>query len=191
MTFFFPWEILFFPTQRKWSMAFNIFFLSYTWQSVGFLFHVWVFFYPCVLEFSLNDCTQGSWTLTPCVCLWTQAGHCDLPVQNGGYCIFSSLLSLGVATLLPFKNTFTQPKHAHNRHLSPPNGSVLTTLVTFLVLNHLSLPLLFHMTYMFLVSISSTLEDFRNVGWDSFTKCTLYVFQSLWEDPGALISVPI
>lgn len=139
--FFFSWEILFFPTQRKWSMAFNIFFLSYTWQSVGFLFHVWVFFYPCVLEFSLNDCTQGSWTLTPCVCLWTQAGHCDLLVQNGGYCIFSSLLSLGVATLLPFKNTFTQPKHAHNRHLSPPNGSVLTTLVTFLVLNHLSLPL--------------------------------------------------
>lgn len=40
------------------------------------------------------------------------------------------------------------------------------------------------MMSVFLVSVSSTLEGFRNVGWDSFTKCTLYVFQNLWEDPG-------
>lgn len=38
-------DFIFFPTKRKWSMAFNIFFLSYTWQSVGFLFHV--FHYGC------------------------------------------------------------------------------------------------------------------------------------------------
>ena len=57
--------IFFFQLKEKWSMAFNIFFLSYTWQSVGFWFHVihygcfFFFFCPCVLGFSLNDCTPG------------------------------------------------------------------------------------------------------------------------------------
>lgn len=102
--------ILFFPTQRKWSMAFSIFFLSYTWQSVRFLFHVIHYgclFFARVFFLSSHWMTahQGSWTLTPCVCLWTRAGHWDLPVQKGGYCIFSSLLFLGVAMLLPLKKT--------------------------------------------------------------------------------------
>lgn len=68
-----------------------------------------IFFHPCVSEFSLNDCTPGGVELEPplvCVC-----GHrrdkWNLPVQNGGYCIFSKKkekkkLFLGVVLLLPF-----------------------------------------------------------------------------------------
>lgn len=112
---------VFFPTQRKWSMAFNIFFLSYTWQSVGFLFHVihyGCFFAHVFLSSHWMTAHRGCWTLTPCVCLWTQAGHSDLPVQKGGYCIFSSLLSLGVAMLLPLEEKKKRHVHtAENMHV--------------------------------------------------------------------------
>lgn len=49
------------------------------------------------------------------LCVSVDTGQAtDLPVQNGGYCIFSSLLSLGVAMLLPFKiNTSTQQNIHH------------------------------------------------------------------------------
>lgn len=74
---------------------------------------------------------RGSWTLSPCVCL-DAGGTLWTCIQTGGYCIFSSLLILGVATLLPLLfRTSAHKQHARNHHLllSPPLLS-WTTLKT-------------------------------------------------------------
>lgn len=59
-TFFFVGDFIFFQLKEK-KMAFNIFFLSYTWQSVRGFDFMWltmgVFLCPCVLVSSLNDRT--------------------------------------------------------------------------------------------------------------------------------------
>lgn len=146
------------------------------WFTMGVFFFAHVF-----LGSHWMTAHRGSWTLTPCVCLWTQAGCCDLPVQKGGYCISSNLLVLGVATLLPLGEKHITQQNTHIID-TPLNG--LVTIVTFLVLNHFFHLLFFFMMYVFLESFSSTSEGFRNVGWDSFTKCTLYVFSKPLGRPG-------
>lgn len=118
--------------------------LGNTWQSVGFLVQVshygcfififllikfFFFFCPFVLEVSLNDCTPVEVNpVCACVCVSVDTDRTlSLPVQRRGYCIFSSLLSLGVAILLTFyvyfkqtnKQTNTQQKCARNPQISP------------------------------------------------------------------------
>lgn len=143
-------------TQRKWSMAFNIFFLSYNWQSVGFLFHVIHHgcLCPCVLGFSLNDCTRGELNFYP-LCVSVDTGR-----TLWHACAEWRLLYLlkharpGCCHATAILETYSHTeKHAHNRHLSPAlNARVLfVTIVTSLVLNHL--PLL-HLLYMFLFLVS-------------------------------------
>lgn len=151
-----------------------------------------VFFCFCFAHVSLSShwmtAHQRSWTLTPYVCV---CGH----RQDTLTCLCRKEATVSSQARSPWvlpccchhkiTTTFTPQKHAHNQHFSPLNSSVLVTNVTFLVLNHLPLlPSLFFMTFMFLVSVSSTSEDFRNVGWDSFTKCTLYVYSKPLGRPG-------
>lgn len=143
----FLWEnwFNFFPTQRKWSMAFKIFFLSYTWQSVGFLFqviHYGCFFCPCVREFSLNDCAPGELNFNP-LCVSVDTGRTLWPA-----CAERRLLYLfkpalpgccHAAAIWKRKIHSHNSKHAQNLHFSPLNNSVHVTVGTFLVLNHLPL----------------------------------------------------
>lgn len=167
------WNYLFFLLWGNWFYFFQlkenglwhlIFFLSYTWQSVGFLFHVihygCFFFCFCFAHVSLSShwmtAHQRSWTLTPYVCV---CGH----RQDTLTCLCRKEATVSSQARSPWvlpccchhkiTTTFTQQKHAHNQHFSPLNGSVLVTNVTFLVLNHLPLlpSLFFHDIYVFSV----------------------------------------
>lgn len=152
--------VLFFHLKQKWSMAFNIFFLSYTWQSVGFLFHViynGCFCAHVFLEFSLNDCTPGELNLKPLVCVCghgREAVTCPCGAEATVSFFSQASLSLGVANAAGHckqQNTHkhTQQKHAHNQHVSPMNSSVLlVTIVTVLVLKPLATSSIsFYMTF--------------------------------------------
>lgn len=124
------------------KMVYGIYYLlSYTWQSVGFLFHVihnGCFLAHALLSSRWTTAHWGSWTFTSCVCLWTQAGHC--------HCLCRAEATVSFQACSPWvlpccwhkrKKTITQQKHAHNPHLAPLNSSILLlTIVTFLVLNH-------------------------------------------------------
>jgi len=86
------------------------------------------------------------------------------------------------------KNPFNKQAETctYSTTLSPLNDSViLVTIVTFLVLNHFATSSISRtLTSVFLVSVSSTLEGFlETLGEIALLKCTLYVFQNLWEDP--------
>lgn len=166
-------------------MAFNIFFLSYTWQSVGFWFHVihygCFFFCPCVLGFSLNDCTPGELNFNP-LCVSVDTGRLLWPACTERRLLYLFKLARpGCCHAAAIRRkTHHTAKHAHNRHTA--ERSCDNCYISCLK------PLLpspfFFMMYVFLESFSSTSEGFRNVGWDSFTKCTLYVFSKPLGRPG-------
>lgn len=140
-------------------------------------------FCPCVLEFSLNDCTPGELNFNP-LCVSVDTGRTLWPA-----CAERRLLYLFNLALSGCCHAAAiRKKYSHSRNMHIINTSFHWTvlflwLLLFLVLNHLPLPSLIH-EVMFLVSVSSMSEDFRSVGWDSFTKCTLYVFSKPRGRPG-------
>lgn len=76
--------------------------------------------------------------MSPCVCLWTQAGLRDLPEQKGGYCIFFMSALPGCCHVAAILNL----RYSHIRYMHIISSSLHTvtffvTIVTFLVLNHL------------------------------------------------------
>lgn len=83
---------------------------------------------------------------------------------------------------------FTHQIHAYNQQFSS-RSNILHDLCYITCLKPLAIFFISLQWYSWCYSYRS-LEDLRNVGWDSFTKCTLYVFQSLSKDPLS-ISVPI
>lgn len=141
--------LFFFHLKQKWSMAFNIFFLSYTWQSVGFLFHViydGCFCAHVFLSSHWMTAHLGSWTLTPRVCVSVDTGGALWPARAERRLLYlflklcsSWVLPMLQATKNKKTHKHTQQNHAHNQHVSPPNGSVLlVTIVTVLVLKPLA-----------------------------------------------------
>lgn len=114
-------DFIFFQLKEKWSMAFNIFFLSYTWQSVGFWFHVihygCFFFCPCVLGFSLNDCTPGELNFNP-LCVSVDTGRLLWPACTERRLLYLFKLARpGCCHAAAIRRkTHHTAKHAHNRH---------------------------------------------------------------------------
>lgn len=187
MTFFCGRFILFFlPIQRIWSMAFGIFFSQLYLTVCRFLFHVihdgcvlGFFFFPRVFFLSSHRMTarQGKQTLTPRVCVSVDRR------QDAVTCL-----------LYPFfkaRSAWVPPRccHLETRSRNTRTSSTLprsqwcscdTRYISCLKSPSLHRCCFFfsRTTFTLLMSVSSV-EDFRNIGWDSFTKCTLYVFQSL------------
>lgn len=168
-------------------MAFII--SSLLWQSVGFLslvIHSGCF--SPVFEFLLNDCTLRELNFNS-LCVSVDTGGMLWPAcakkRRLLYLLQLALSGCCHAAAIRKKTLSHQKKNAHITN----NSSLcwmLTTVYCYIVLNPSPLPPSLVHDLCFLVSVSSTLE-----GWDSFTKCTLYVFQSFWEGPDALISLPI
>lgn len=153
--------------------------------------------------FSLSLSPVSSWVLTkwphargrelwPLACLWTGAGRCRLPPVFYFLLLFFFIfcwLYPGAATLLPFTNPkppnmhMTKQLRAHNSAPPPPpsasrqhSSSQTITISSFLA-------------SLFTQSCEGSFFV-RNIGWDSFTKCTLYVFSKASRKTRALISVP-
>lgn len=137
------------------------------------------FFLLCLLEFSLNEHTleEVNFDLM-CVCgQGLDAVTCLLYFLFFFLSFIWSSLRLGAATLLPFRNT--KQKHAHRQHLRAHNSvpSVSCVALSSRTITISSLLVLF-------VHVTQSCEGFfRNIGWDSFTKCTLYVFSKPLERP--------
>jgi len=112
-------------------------------------------------------------------------------VQNGGYCILSVLLSLGVATLLPFfilffifnknKNTSARQKHARSRHFAPFSGLLLNSRLK----NHSPpLPISFYMTHvLFRVLLVLRRKTLETLGEIALLSALCMFCQSLWGRP--------
>lgn len=171
-------------------MVYGIYYLlSYTWLSVGFLFHVilggWL------LPMRSWVLTDWLHTVTPCVSVCGHGqGHCRCQ------CRVEATVSFPCSPwVLPcrwrLKETNLHSRNMHIIHTSLKSDVLLLDIVTVLTFDRVTSSISSPLFCVLSVCVSSTSEVFRNIGWDSFTKCTLYVFQSLWEDPVALISVQI
>lgn len=166
-------------------MAFGIFFSQLDLTVCRFLFHMihygcGFFFSPVYSFWVLTEWlhTRGNelWPLVcECVCLqtesrtlwpayrtffkacsaWVLPRCCHLETRSRNTCTSSTLPR-------------AQWCSCDTRYISCLKSPSLHRFLFFVFLT----------TFTLLMSVSSV-EDFRNIGWDSFTKCTLYVFQSL------------
>lgn len=168
-------------------MAFGIFF-SQLYPKTLYIFiscnSLWVFLFSPVSSWVLTKWphTRGS-ELWPHVCLWTGAGCCDLPTVLFFF-FLKSYLKLAppgcchAAAIQKHKaETRTSPTspRAPQRPPSASCGALSSRTITIS-----SLLVLF-------VHVTQSCEGFsRNIGWDSFTKCTLYVFSEASRKTQAL-----
>lgn len=118
------------------------------------------------VEFSLNDCTPGSWTLTPvCIC-----GHRQDTVTC--LCRMEATVSFHHAHPGCCHTAASCKQKTHSKNMHIINTKLLSLVHVF-----------FKCRLCFSYVTGEVL-----VGEDSFTKCTLYVFQNHWEDPGSHIT---
>lgn len=145
----------------------------------------------CLLEFSLNDPTLEGVNFD----LWRVSGQgldavaCLLYFISFYFYFFYFPLAVPGCCHAAAIHKPKAPKHAHDQTIRAHNSAPPTPSASRQHSSSQTITISSFLASLFTQSCEGSFFV-RNIGWDSFTKCTLYVFSKASRKTRALISVP-